>query len=248
MVPPRLLRGPGGQAVVGLDADAVHELEEDRVARAHDAVGVDRPGGRLGVVAEADLLGVGRLRPLTGLVAGRANASAPRARKTQSDHGAGGEDGLSCGPRRAIPSWLPAVASRCELTRAARLGRPAAVTAPALLLGAHEAAAAAMPPHSSAAMNGVCSQCRTRPPCGDAERELADHVRARGVVGIDEVVVVALEDVAIALDRDDAVQDDDVQRLAAVGDDVAHAVVGGGAHDARGRRCGSAATCWCRWS
>ena len=66
-----------------------------------------------------------------------------------------------------------------------------------------------MPPHSSAAMKGVCS--RGAPAVRDAEASLPTTSAARGVIGIDEVVVVALGDEAIALERDDAVQDDEVQ-------------------------------------
>ena len=85
-----------------------------------------------------------------------------------------------------------------------------------------------MPPVSSAAMKGVCSQARTRPPCGTRTDSLPITSARVGRVGIEEVVVVALEDVVIALDRDDAVQDHHVQHPAAVGDDVAHPVLVGG--------------------
>jgi hypothetical protein len=44
---------------------------------------------------------------------------------------------------------------------------------------------------------------------------------------IDEVVVVPLEDIPVAVNRDDPVQDHHMQQAAVVGDDLAHPVVGG---------------------
>jgi hypothetical protein len=68
------------------------------------------------------------------------------------------------------------------------------------------------------------------PAVSDTEGELAEHVRARRTVGIGEVVVVAPGDEAAVLDRLDAMQDDEVQRLAVVGDHVSDAVLGLGSH------------------
>src|SRR5262249_13977589 len=51
-----------------------------------------------------------------------------------------------------------------------------------------------------------------------------------GMLEIDEVVVVALEDVAITVHPDDAVQDDRVEHVAVVGDDLADAVGALAAH------------------
>src|SRR5438046_1578418 len=45
----------------------------------------------------------------------------------------------------------------------------------------------------------------------DAYPELADELIVRRALGVDEVVVVALEEVSVALAADDAVQDERVQ-------------------------------------
>jgi hypothetical protein len=218
------MRGAGLQAVVGLDADLPHELDEDRVAGVDGAVGVDRAGGRLGVVAEADLLRVGRL---VGGRLGRRAREGERAEgeEDERDHRAGGEDGalVSAVDRLAVTS----AGDRAQLARAALIGGPAAIAPTPLTLRAHEE----QKPHPAAQQRG--HEGRVQPvqdvaAVGDAEGELADHVRARRMVGVGEVVVVAAGREATAVDRDDAVQDDEAQRLAVIRDDVADPILGAG--------------------
>ena len=66
---------------------------------------------------------------------------------------------------------------------------------------------------------------------GYPRHQPADEEIRRGVVGIDEVVVVALEREAPVVDRDDAVEHDGVQRRALVRRDRADAIVRGRPHD-----------------
>ena len=193
----------------------MHELQEDRVARGHDAVGVHRPGSRLGVVAEADLLGIGRL---DGDRLGR-GAGEREGAERQEGHG---------GHRRRREHRLRVDAEDparvLHRTGGARLARTAAVTAATLVLGAQEQERGQATQEQSGHERGV-QPGEDAAAVRDAQRQPADQVGASGPRGIDEVVVVALEDVAIALDGDDAVQDDGAQHRAAVGDDVADLVV-----------------------
>ena len=143
-------------------------------------------------------------------MAGRVKASAPKREEDEGDHRAGGEDGLLV--RGVDRVAIARRAQRLELADAALRLRPATVAAATALLGPHEEQKG----HAAGEQRGHerrVQPVQEEPAVRDAERELADHVRTRGVIGIDEVVVVALGDEAVALDRDDAVQDDDVQRL-----------------------------------
>jgi hypothetical protein len=62
------------------------------------------------------------------------------------------------------------------------------------------------------------------------EELLADEQVLRGPLGVEPGVVVALEGVAAAIDRDDAVEDGGVEVLAVVGDGVAYGVTSRGGH------------------
>lgn len=75
------------------------------------------------------------------------------------------------------------------------------------------------------------------PALGDVEQLLADYVVDRRLLRVEPGVVVALEDEAVALDGDDAVQDDGLEHGAVISRHLADVVVRRG-HDYDEVSCG----------
>ena len=214
--------GFGRERVVESEVDVVHQLREQRFARLRDTVGVGGVRRGVGGVGEGAAL---RVRHLDG-VAGGGRAAEREQREHQEwqqDDDAAGQDRdgrLGCS-RRQTPRRA------CGGEAGAPVPAPAPLAACEHAAGQQQHAERDQQPSAQ----GRGERLQSRAAAGDVDPQRPDQLARARTFGIDEVVVVALEDVASAFTPDDAVQDHRMQHLVVVGDDFPGVVAGLAAHD-----------------